>query len=60
MKVEDFDVDLKIWGKHIAALKGKTTGSKPNMVTRDSLKIPMDLLKLHKELFITLDIYFCK
>ena len=56
--VEDVDVALKIWGKNIAALKGKTTRSKPNTVARDSVKIPMDLLKLHKEVFLTLDIFF--
>ena len=57
--VEDVDVALKIWGKNIAALKVKTTQSKSNTVARDSVKIPMDLLKLHKEVFLRLDI-FCK
>ena len=58
MTVEDVDVALKIWGKNIAALKGKSTRSKQNTVARDYLKIPMDLLKLHKEVFLTLDIFF--
>ena len=58
MTVEDVNVALKIWGKNIVALKGKTTWSKPNTVARDSVKIPMDLLKLHKEVFLTLDIFF--
>ena len=58
MKVEDVDVALNIWGKNIAELKGKITRSKPNTVARDSVKIPMDLLKLHKEVFLTLDIFF--
>ena len=56
--VEDVDFALNIWGKNIAALKGKTTWSKPNTVSRDYVKIPMDLLKLHKEMFLTLDIFF--
>ena len=56
--VEDVDVALKIWGKRIAALKGKTTRSKPNTVARDFVKIPMDLLKLHKEVFLTMDVFF--
>ena len=56
--VEDVDVDLNIWGKNIAALKGNITQSKPNTVARDHVKIPMDLLKLHKEVFLTLDILF--
>ena len=57
MIVEDVDVSLKIWGKNIAALKGKTTRSKPNTVARDSVKIPVNLLKFHKEVFLTLEIF---
>ena len=57
--VEDFDVALKISGKNITALKEKTARSKPNTVARDYVKIFMDLLKLHKEVFLTLDILFC-
>ena len=57
MTVEEIDVYLKIWGKDIAALKVKTTRRKPNTVARDSVKIPMDLLKLHKEVFLTLYIF---
>jgi hypothetical protein len=49
--VQDADVALKIWGKNIAALKGKTTRSKPNPVARDFVKVPVALLKLHKEVF---------
>ena len=39
MTVEEFDANLKIWGNNIAALKGKTTWSKPNTVARDSVNI---------------------
>ena len=46
--VEDVDLVLNIWDKNSAALKGKTNRSKPNIVARDYVKIPMDLLKLHK------------
>ena len=58
MTVEDVYVALKIWGKNIVELKGKTTRSKPNTVARDYVNIPMDLLKLHKEVFLTLYIFF--
>ena len=58
MTVEDVDVALKIWGKNIKALKVKMTRSKPNTVARDSEKIPMDILKLHKKVFLTIDIFF--
>ena len=56
--VEGVDVALNIWGKNIAALKGNNTQSKPNILARDSAKIPIDLLKLHKEVLLTLDIFF--
>jgi hypothetical protein len=56
--VQDVDVALKIWGKNIAVLKGKTTRSKPNPVARDFVKVPVALLKLHKEVFLTVDIFF--
>ena len=55
--VEDVYVALNIWGKNIAELKGNTTRSKPNIVARDSVKSPMYLLKLYKEVFLTLDIF---
>ena len=58
MTVEDVDVALNIWVKNIAALKGNTTRSKQNTVAREYVKIPMDLLKLHKEVLLTLDILF--
>jgi hypothetical protein len=56
--VQDVDVALKILGKNIAALKGKTTWSIPkNPVATDFMKVPMKLLKLHKEVFLTVDIF---
>ena len=58
MTEEYINVSLNIWGKNFAALKGKTTRSKPNTVARDSVKISIDLLKLHKDVFLTLDILF--
>ena len=56
--VEDVDVATKIWGKNIAALKGKTTRSTPSPVAPDFVKVPAELLKLHKEVFLTIDIFF--
>jgi hypothetical protein len=56
--IRDIDVSMKIWGKNIAALKGKTTQSKMHPVARDYVKVPKDLLKLHKEVFLTTDIFF--
>jgi hypothetical protein len=48
---------LKIWGKNVA-LKGKTTWTKPDPVARDFVKVPVELLKLHKEVYITANLFF--
>jgi hypothetical protein len=58
MTIQDIDVAKKMWGKNIAALKGKTTRSKTHPVTRDYVKVTKELLKLHKEGFLTTDIFF--
>jgi hypothetical protein len=56
--IQDIDVTTKIWGKNIAALKGNTNRSKMHPVARDYVKVPKELLKLHKEVFLTTDIFF--
>jgi hypothetical protein len=56
--VEHVKTALKIWGKNVAALKGKTTPTKPDLVARDFVKVPMELLKLHKEVYITANLFF--
>jgi hypothetical protein len=59
--VQDVDVASKIWEKNIAALKGKTIRSKSTPVARDFVKVPPEILKLHREVFLTVDIFFvCK
>jgi hypothetical protein len=58
MTVQDIDVARKICGKTSAALKGKTTWSKLIPVDRDYVKVPMERMKLHKEVFLTTDIFF--
>jgi hypothetical protein len=57
MTVQDIDVALTIWGNNVAALRGKTTQSKAIPVDRDYVKVPMELMKLHKEVFLTTDIF---
>jgi hypothetical protein len=56
--VHDVEAAHNIWGKNIAALKGKTTRSKTIHVARDFVKVPKGILKLHKEVFLTCDIFF--
>jgi hypothetical protein len=58
VKIQDIDVATNIWGKNIAALKGKTTRSKAHPVARYYAKVPKELLKIHKEVFLTTDIFF--
>jgi hypothetical protein len=58
MTVGDINVALNIWGKNIAAFKGKTTLKKTNPMARDYVKVYNELLKLHKEVFMTTDIFF--
>jgi hypothetical protein len=58
VNIQDIDVAMKIWGKNIAALEGKTTRSKMHPVARYYVKVPKELLKLHKEVFLTTDIFF--
>jgi hypothetical protein len=54
----DIDVDLKIWGKNIAALKGNTTRRKMILVARYYVKVPLELMNLHKEVFLETGIFF--
>lgn len=56
--VNDAENAVAIWGKNIAALKGKTTRSKPSPVAADFIKIPPELLKIKKDVFLTADIFF--
>jgi hypothetical protein len=56
--VEHVDTALKISGKNVMALKGKTTWTKPDPVARDFVKVPMELLKLHKDVYITAELFF--
>ena len=50
--VPDVDVAQRVWGKDIAAFKVKTTRIKPNVVARDLVKIPSELMNVHKEVFL--------
>jgi hypothetical protein len=56
--VNHVDTALKIWGKNVAALKGKTTWMKPDLAARNFVKVPVELLKLHKVVYITANIFF--
>ena len=55
--VQDVDVASEIWGKNIVTLKGKTTRGKSIPVARDFSTFPKDLIKLHKYVYLTADIF---
>ena len=55
--VEDVATASKIWGKNVDALKRKTTRHKPEVVKRDLVKVPKELMKLHKDIYLTADIF---
>ena len=56
MTVQDIDISHAIWGKIIVDLKGKINKKKNIYVAGDIVKIPKELVKLHKEIFMTADI----
>ena len=55
--VEDVATASKVWGNNVDALKGKTTRRKPEVVKRDLVKVPKELMKLHKDIYLTADIF---
>ena len=56
--VEDVATASKIWGKNVDALKGKTTRRKPEVVKMYLIKVPKEIMKLHKDIYLTADIFF--
>jgi hypothetical protein len=56
--LRDVQVATSIWGKSVSKLKGSTTRTKLIPVSRDHIKIPKELLNLHREVFLTADIFF--
>jgi hypothetical protein len=56
--VINIDITFKIWGKDVAMLKGKRVKKKPMPVVRDLVKVPKEFIKLHKDVTLTMDIFF--
>jgi hypothetical protein len=49
---------IKVWGPNIAMLKGKTARTTPPVVRQDVIKIPKEIWELHKDVTLTIDIFF--
>ncbi len=56
--VEDAMAAYKIWGPSVATLKGKTVQKKPEPVKTDIVSIPKEIRELHKEVTLTINIFF--
>jgi hypothetical protein len=54
----DIDVAQMIWGKDVAALKGKTVRTKAPAVKGVTLKVPKEFMNFHKEVFLTVDLFY--
>ena len=58
MIVQDIDVAHNIWVKSVPSLKGKTNRKKPIPVAGNLVHIPEELVKLHKDIYLTEDLFF--
>ena len=47
-----------IWGKSVPDLKVKTTRKKPNPTEGDLVQVSEELVKLHKDIYFTVDLFF--
>ena len=56
--LHDIDVVHNIWGKSVPDLKLNTTRKKPIPVAGDLVQVPGELLKLHKYVYLTADMWF--
>ena len=55
--VNNINAAEDIFGKCIFALKGKMTGCSPFAVTIDTTEIPPEIVKLHNNIFLGIDIF---
>jgi len=57
--LEDAKIAERIWGRNIAALKGKTTHRTADAVKVESIiPIPKEMLAMHKNVVLAIDIFF--
>ncbi len=58
VRVEDAMAAFKIWGPSVAALKGKMVRKRPEPIKTDIVSIPKEILELHKEVTLKINIFF--
>ena len=57
VSVDNVNTAEDVFGKDIFALKGKTTRQSPFAVTIDTIDIPPEMVKLHNDIFLGIDIF---
>jgi hypothetical protein len=58
LTVKDMTTAMKVWGPSIAMLKGKTVRTTPPAVRQDVIEIPREIRECHKDVTLTIDIFF--
>jgi hypothetical protein len=58
IQVDDLDRATHIHSKDVGLLKGKTTRKTPLPVIESIVPVPKDMLNLHKDAFLTVDLFF--
>jgi hypothetical protein len=58
VSVDDAKAAYKIWGPSVVALKVKMVRKKPEPVKTETIYIPKEIRELHKEVTLTIDIFF--
>jgi hypothetical protein len=56
--VKDMGTAIKVWGPSVAMLKGKTVRTTPPVVRQDVIEILKEIWELHKDVTLTIDIFF--
>jgi hypothetical protein len=58
IQVDDLDRATHIHSKDVGLLKGETTRKKPLPVIESIVPVPKEMLNLHKNVFLTVDLFF--